>query len=173
MLTPDQIANASNTEHAHQAAAFQWVAVVGAKLHPQMHYIFAVPNGADYGGKSQTGARMRAEGLKPGVPDMMWPWGPERKFYVVANKPVYPQKGLWVELKRPGAHGKKNGDRGDKQVEWHLWLRSQGWHVVTAYGWKCAAWAFLEHAEGRLTMLDEDCLFVHSVDTARVEGMVP
>lgn len=161
IFTPEQIAE-PGTEHSHQAAIFQFVATVGAKAVPDMKRLFAIPNGADYGGdanrKGVTGARMKAEGLKKGIPDMFWPWAPD--IHSITDDTLPP--GLWIELKKPNMQNRKDGDRSPEQVDYHLWLRAQGWPVVTAYGWKDACWSLVYHARGLLQMPDGgDCLFAH------------
>ena len=68
MITPEQLA-ANPSEHSQQAALFCWAAQHVGSI-PELALLFAIPNG----GKRDkiTGARMRAEGVKPGVPDIFW-----------------------------------------------------------------------------------------------------
>lgn len=144
ILTPEQIA-AAGTEHAHQAAIFQWIATGGAHTYAQcLDLLFAVPNGGDR--KAHVGGRMKAEGVKSGVPDMCWPI--KRFGYA----------GLWIELKKPSELGKKNQGRSDKQIWWQKRLLEQGYAVVTAFGWQAACWVLVLYEDSRLTMpSDGDC----------------
>ena len=58
------------SEHDHQVTVFQW-AELQERTYPELAALFAVPNGSN---KSKAVAgRMRAEGLKSGVPDICLP----------------------------------------------------------------------------------------------------
>jgi hypothetical protein len=122
ILTPEQIA-AGGSEHAHQAAIFQWIAIEGRNELRDVDMLFAVPNGGSR--TPSVAAAMRAEGVKPGVPDMVLP------------VPIH-YYGLYIELKVPGRERTRNGGRDDEQVKWHKRLRAMGYAVVTAYGWHAA-----------------------------------
>lgn len=130
LLTPEQLAK-SGTEHAHQVALFQWIAITGHKQYPILRRLFAIPNGGDR--KPSVAAAMKAEGVKPGVPDMCLPVS-RRGFY-----------GLWIELKRPIYATHKNGGCSEAQMEWHEVLRKEGHSVVVAYGWEGAVAALLDY----------------------------
>jgi hypothetical protein len=149
-LTPAQIA-APGTEHAHQCAFFQWLAIEGVKQFDGLDLMHAIPNGADYSSAS-VGSRMKAEGLKAGVPDTHLP------------VPAGPYPGLYIELKVPANKSKKNGGRSDKQVEWHLKLRARGFAVVTAYGWAAMVVAVQLYYAGNLVMPDDGDSLVISGD---------
>jgi len=169
LITPAQLA-ASGTEHGHQAAFFQWIAIDGRKLFgDDADLLFAVPNGGDR--KAHVGAAMKAEGVKRGVPDVCWPMprmaaggnvlnlledGSENDMFA----------GLWIELKRPTEFGKKDGGRSDEQVKWHKRLRGQGYAVVLAYGWQAMAWTAYLYWTGSLFMKDEDAFVAGEVDNA-------
>jgi hypothetical protein len=72
--------------------------------------IFAIPNGE---ARSRTaGARLKVEGVSPGVPDLCVPaWG------------------LWIEMKR--ADG---GVVSTVQADWHAYLASVGHTVIIGHG---------------------------------------
>jgi hypothetical protein len=131
ILSPAQIAK-SGTEHGHQSALCQWIAVEGSQRFPGLEMIFAIPNGGDR--KPHVAAALKAEGTKPGVPDMMLPL------------PVGFYPGLFLEMKRP------NGVVRDEQERWHRKLRHCGYAVVVAYDWIAAAHALAEYHGGRLVM---------------------
>jgi hypothetical protein len=72
--------------------------------------IFAIPNGEAR--SKATGARLKLEGVSPGVPDLFIPaWG------------------VWIEMKRA-----KGGTVSAVQKDWHAYLRSIGQRVIVAYG---------------------------------------
>lgn len=151
-ITPEALA-ASGTEHGHQCAIFQWIATGGAWSYGGVlgDLTFAVPNGGQR--EAHVGASMRAEGVKPGVPDIMLPI-PRGGYH-----------GLWIELKLPGRERQKDGGRSEKQVQWHKRLAAQGYAVVTAYGWQAACWALIAYESSKLVMgCDGDCIMATPVD---------
>lgn len=119
----------SDTEHAHQRALFGWfnyVALIGQ--HPGARLCYAVPNG----GKRDpiTAARLKAEGVKAGVPDVVYP------------VPRHVWHSLYIELKA----GK--GRPSDDQLEWHTLLRQCGHAVAVCWGWQAARLCFLDYERG-------------------------
>lgn len=133
MLTPERLAQ-GGSEHAEQAALLQWIVTEGVRYDSRLALLFAVPNGGDYGGKQSVGARMKAEGLRSGVPDLFLP--------VTVGK--WP--GCWVEMKKRGREREKWGGLSEKQVWWHLNLRAQGYAVFTCFSWQSARamlWAYV------------------------------
>lgn len=98
-------------ERTMQVNLFQW-AKLASGADPRLKLLFAVPNGGkrDY----VTAARMQAEGVKAGVPDVFLP------------VPSHGYHGLWLELKA----GKNTVS--DRQEEWLHSLEKQGYavHVV-------------------------------------------
>lgn len=155
IITPEQVA-ASGTEHGHQAAIFQWIALVGCKVHPELRLLFAVPNGGDR--RASVAASMKAEGVKSGIPDMILPVPMASEIDKLYERSGC--HGLYLELKRPGLEKRKNGDRSDNQVQWHKDLRKQGYAVATAYGWQAAAWVLHLYLRDRLIMPDGDDCFM-------------
>ena len=104
-------------EGMHQAALFQWAETVSG-MYPELTHMFHVPNG----GKRDriTAAKLKAEGVKPGVPDIMLPV-PRGKYH-----------GLWIELKVDG------GKPSKEQTEWLEYLNSVGYCALLCYGWQTA-----------------------------------
>lgn len=126
----DKLAKAG-TEHAHQRAFFQWLNFMQhTGEHPMARMCFAIPNG----GKRDaiTAGRLKAEGVKPGVPDVCYP---------VALHGFY---SLWIELKKPAV-----GVASDAQSEKAIDLRTCGHAVVVCWGWRAARQAFLDYTAGR------------------------
>jgi hypothetical protein len=76
--------------------------------------IFAIPNGEAR--SRTTGARLKLEGVSPGVPDLFVPdWR------------------LWIEMKRT-----KGGTVSAVQKDWHVYLRTIGHRVIVAHGFEDA-----------------------------------
>lgn len=158
LITPEQIAK-SGTEHGHQAAFFQWIAIHGSKGMDSTDMLFAIPNGGDR--QASVAAGLKAEGIKAGVPDVFWP---VCKFYD-RQELAMQFAGLWIELKTPKHVTSKNGGRSDAQVAWAKKLREQGYAVVLAFGWQAMAWAVYLYQNRELKMPDgDDALFALPVE---------
>lgn len=118
------------TEAQSQAALVQW-AQLASGTYPELRLLFAVPNGAYLGADRKTAAivmsKLKAVGLKPGVPDLILP---------VARGAWH---GLAIEMKR----------RGEKptpeQDAWHVALTRQGWWCVVCYDCEQAMAVLLEY----------------------------
>jgi len=121
-MTPDQIAKSS--EHSQQAAFFCWCANE-SKNFPALSFAFAIPNGGERN-KVQA-SRLKAEGVKPGVPDVFFPY--QSKGY----------NGLWLEFKKPGVENTKNGGLKPAQVDYRDYLQSQNYLHKVVYNWLQAA----------------------------------
>lgn len=151
-MTPEQLAGES--EHSHQVALFQWAAMnVGND--DRLHFLFAVPNGATFGSTQKErairGGKMKAEGLRTGVPDVMLPvpslrWGLDqyvtRETHLVRNW----YHGLYIEMKKPAARLKREpkhkwdtGGVDEEQVNWLNFLEQQGYKCTVCYSWYEAA----------------------------------
>lgn len=116
MIMPDDLAK-SGTEHGHQSALFCWASLPEQqKLYPELKWMFAIPNG----GKRDmvTASNLKAEGVKPGVPDIMLP---------IAKRGFH---GLFIEMKKPVV-----GRVSVKQSDFAVALMSNKYHVITCYGW--------------------------------------
>lgn len=104
------------SEHDTQSAFFAWAALqkfLGVEL---MH---AVPNGGHR--HPAVAAKLKKEGLKPGVPDVSWPV-PRGGFV-----------GLAIEFK----HG--DGNPTKEQRERITALQKEGWCVAVCWDWQAAA----------------------------------
>ena len=114
-------------EHNEQVAVFAWAGREEAR-YPELALLFAVPNG---GRRDKiTGARLKAEGVKPGVPDIWWP---------VARGPYH---GLVIELKAD------KGRPTPKQKAWLAALEAQGWKVMVCVGAAAAVQVIEWYAAG-------------------------
>ncbi len=112
-------------EHDEQVLLIQW-RDFNLSICPALRWLHAIPNGAklpytkDANGKkkgSRQGAKLKAEGLSPGVPDLSLPV--PRKGY----------HGAYAEMKRV------DGDPpSDDQKEWLDYLESAGYFVGVMCG---------------------------------------
>ena len=118
------------SESIEQQRLFQWARMMQGK-HPELEMLFKISN---EGKRTRTnGARMRAEGLKKGVPDLCLP---------VARCGCH---ALYIELKK--ADG---GRLSSEQIEWLDRLKQQGNMAVVSHGWEPAAQIIEDYLEGRL-----------------------
>lgn len=107
------------SEHDEQAALFEWAEWMRER-YPALRRLYAIPNG----GKRDivTAARLKAEGVKAGVPDICLPM------------PSGGYSALYIELKRS-----KGGRASDEQREWIDALNRLGNLAVVCHGWLHAA----------------------------------
>ncbi len=115
------------TEHQEQAALIMWF----QSAYPPAikNRLFAVPNGTN---KSRASAsRHMAEGLRPGVPDLMLPI------------PASGYHGLFIEMKRA-----KGGKLSDAQRDWLEFLESKGYMSVVCYGFEEAKEVISKYLKG-------------------------
>ena len=97
--------------------------------YPELNLLYHVPNGGSRH-KAEAG-RLRAEGVKAGVPDLCLP---------VARGQYH---GLYIELKR-----QRGGRTSDHQSEWLDALSAQGYKAALCYGWEQAAGTIIEYLTG-------------------------
>lgn len=117
------------SESAEQQCLFRWAAVMRARL-PELALMYHVPN---EGKRSMaTGGRLRAEGLKKGVPDICLPV-PRGNWH-----------GLYIELKR-----QRGGRTSPEQCEWIDALNAQGYRACVCRGWEAAAREIEKYLRGR------------------------
>lgn len=103
-------------EEVEQTCLFRWAAYsIGA--HPELRLLHAIPNGGKRS-KSEA-ARMKAAGVKAGVPDMFLP---------VARGGSH---GLYIELKRI-----KGGRVSAEQLAWMEELTREGYTCAVCHGWE-------------------------------------
>lgn len=124
MILPERIAG--ETEHSQQAAIFCWAAL-NIKQYPQLKWLFAVPNGF-FSSPGQK-AKMKAEGLKDGVPDVVLPW----PNFTYGDRGA---SGLYIEMKREKYRNAKDGGCSLEQLEWLDYLNEAGYKAVVCYNWE-------------------------------------
>lgn len=118
------------TEHAEQCAVMTWAALNAAKW-PCLRLLYAVPNGAFFGGEVKhlkggkhvpvaaiRARKLKAEGLKEGVPDLCLP---------VPSGCAH--RGLYIELKR-----RTLGKPSAMQTWWRQCLILMGYRAEICHG---------------------------------------
>lgn len=106
-------------EEDEQIALFDWAKMMRGK-YPEIALMHHIPNE----GKRTvvTGAKLKAMGMKKGVPDIFLPV-PRGKYH-----------GLYIELKR-----EIGGKLSEEQYQWLKDLDKQGYAVTLCHGWRKAA----------------------------------
>ena len=117
------------TETAEQQTLFQWARMMCGKW-PELKLLYHIPNEGERSQK--TGARMKAEGLKKGVPDICLP---------VARGGNH---GLYIELKRV-----ENSRVTQEQLEWIEALMAQGYVAAVCRGCDEAIRLITDYLNGR------------------------
>lgn len=121
-------------EEVEQTCLFRWAAYsLGA--HPELKLLHAIPNGGKRS-KSEA-ARMKAAGVKAGVPDMFLP---------VARGGSH---GLYIELKRI-----KGGRVSAEQLAWMEELTREGYTCAVCHGWEEARKVIQTYLKGGETTCD-------------------
>ena len=108
------------SESAHQKALFEWAAY-NVSHYPALAMLYAIPNGGRR--DAITGARLKAEGVKAGVPDIALP---------VPNECYH---GLYIEMK---IRDKRKARVSPAQKKWIDDLRGWGYCACICYGWEDA-----------------------------------
>jgi hypothetical protein len=121
------------SESLHQRALFRW-AELQTGTYPELRMLYASANG----GKRHriTAGRMKAEGVRAGVPDICLP----------VRTRLY--GALYIELKRPKEDGKAKGVLSDDQKRWLGDLQAFGNFAGVAFGWLEAKDMILAYIRG-------------------------
>lgn len=90
---------------------------------PVLKWLYAVPNGGKR--DAVTAARMKAEGVRPGVWDIHLPIPSPRGTY----------RDLWIEMKRPSHEGKRAGQLSPDQAEFGALQRSFNSQCAVCWTW--------------------------------------
>ena len=114
-------------EGVEQKRLFEWACYESGK-YPELRMMFHIPNEGKR--NPRTGARMKTEGMKSGVPDICLP---------VARGGCH---GLYIELKR-----QKGGRVTEEQTKWLEDLSRQGYAVAVCRGWERASEIIMEYLE--------------------------
>lgn len=111
------------TEDDEQKHLLEW-AERQACAYPALRWLFHIPNGGSR--HLLEAVKLKAMGVKPGVPDLMLPV-PRARYH-----------GLYIEMKRS-----RGGTVNEAQAAWIAFLRSQGYAVLVCEGWAEAQRALL------------------------------
>lgn len=115
------------SESVAQICLFRWAAFMRGRF-PELELMYHVPN---EGKRSvSAGARMKREGLKPGVPDICLP------------VPHSGYHGLYVEMKVGSNTPTEN------QKKWLAALKKQGYATAVCWGWEAASKVILKYLGG-------------------------
>lgn len=124
------------TEHDDQAAVIEWFDHYGPAHGINPKLLMASPNAAkrSYG----LAARMKAEGMRAGQPDLFLAHPKLSKFKVEPTG-WYPTlfHGLFIELKRKGWTPPKSGkalEHWERQLEYAQLLRKAGYNALVCIG---------------------------------------
>ena len=119
------------SEHDEQVALFKWAEYAVGRW-PVLELLYAIPNGGMRPAKERTDKRgrrvrysveaqkLRAEGVKTGVPDLCLP---------VARGAFH---GLYIEMKT------RTGSPSEAQCRWIAALIRQGYRAEVCHGWEQA-----------------------------------
>jgi len=108
----------STYEHDEQVKLFTWARMMVEKdiEYWMLEYMFAVPNGGLR--DIITASRLKAEGVKRGVPDIWLPY------------PIYYYQGLVIEMKS------EKGKISKEQQDYLDFLNKHQWHAVVCYSFE-------------------------------------
>ena len=141
-------------EEIEQTCLFRWAALESG-AHPELALLHAIPNGGKRS-KSEA-ARMKAAGVKPGVPDMFLP---------VAREGCH---GLYIELKR-----RDGGRVSTEQTAWMEALARQGYKTALCHGWDAAREEIQRYLGGHAVEQDRESgeggAAVHSLQYPGADG---
>ncbi len=125
----------ATTEHDHQKAVIQWandMVKVQPKKYWMLKYLYAVPNGART--SRSVANRLKAEGMKAGVPDLCLPYSKVETNWYKDDIPSDEIKyhGLYIEMKSKDTKGRLSDD----QKDWIEYLSGQGYKVEVCWSAK-------------------------------------
>lgn len=114
-----------SSESSEQRRLMEW-AELSRQKYPMLRMLHSCPNG---GLRHRTvAAQLKAEGLKPGVPDLSLPF-PSNGYH-----------GMYIEMKR-----RVGGRLSDEQKLWRNMLTENGYCVRVCLGWEEAKAAIIEY----------------------------
>lgn len=116
------------SEHDEQVHVIQWCELM-ANHDRDYGLIFSIPNGGQR--NKVTAAKLKAEGVKPGVPDLFLP----------VPRGIY--AGMFIEMKR-----RKGGHISADQRKWITDLISHGYKCIVARGFDEAVECITAYMEG-------------------------
>lgn len=138
------------TESEEQQLLFEWAWIQKCKYR-LLKLLFHIPNEGKR--SAATGARMKAEGMRSGVPDLFLP---------VARKGYH---GMFIELKR-----RRGGVVSKDQQQWIDDLREQGYHAIVCRGFDEAKEQLTEYLKPEKKQGDGDMKIKKIVDICKKTG---
>lgn len=144
VINPEDLAG--DSESSQQKALFLWAAQSVGK-YPQLAYMFAVPNGF-FATIAQKG-KMKAEGLRNGVPDIFLPWAMRfcQQTYDAGEKKY---AGCFIEMKIEKYRNRKNGGCSEEQIDFIQYAVTAGYYCKVCYNWMEARDTLIAYLEGKL-----------------------
>lgn len=124
------------SEHSIQSSIMLYWKLQCSKFGLNECLLFAIPNGGRR--DAITGKKLKDEGVRPGVPDMM---------LAVSQ---YPFNGLFIELKKVG------GRLSKEQIAYLELLRSQKYYACVCYGFEDAISTITKYLTGDLPCQNKD-----------------
>lgn len=118
-----------STESEEQIALFDW-AEAESRRRPCLKLLFHIPNGGKR--NMATAVRLKREGVKAGVPDLLLPV-PREGFH-----------GLFIEIKRV-----KGGKTSEAQRWWLEQLKGMGYKAAVCRGWEEAAGMIADYLDNK------------------------
>lgn len=132
-IQPNKVKALTLSESSEQALLFKWAAW-NHQAFPELELMHHIPNG---GRRDMiTAVRLKAEGVKAGVPDICLP---------VARGGYH---GLYIEMKVGG------NKPSDNQESWLKRLTEQGYFTAVCYGWFEAAETIKRYLAGKAKLED-------------------
>lgn len=122
------------SESSEQALLFKWAAW-NHSAYPELELMYHVPNGKKR--DIITASRLKAEGVKAGVPDICLP---------VARSGYH---GMYIELKV------RNNKASELQESWLKRLSEQGYFTAVCYGWYEAAEVIKRYLVGKANLSED------------------
>ena len=114
-----------DSEHREQTCLMKWAELQSGSM-PELRCLFAIPNGGWR--HPATAARLKAEGVKPGVPDLFLAY------------PSNGMPGLFIEMKR-----RTGGRLSLEQQAWRERLSLHGYRVRVCKGWEEAKTEIIDY----------------------------
>jgi hypothetical protein len=131
------------TEHEYQVQVIQWAEIMAQGKYPVLKWLYAVPNGARTA--RSTANKLKAEGMKAGVPDLCLPYPMKRHGPMNLGERLWDwYHGLYIEMKSKDTKGRVSED----QKKWIAYLLSVGYMVKTAWTSEEAIKAIEEYLNG-------------------------
>ncbi len=123
------------SEHDYQVQVIDWCNLMGKRKWPMLKWIYAVPNGGDR--HKAVAAKLKAEGVKPGVPDLCLPFPKPLKIALFRKGEAkiiegFKTCGLYIEMKSKDTRGRVSPD----QKAWLEYLAGVGYKVEVAWNAK-------------------------------------